>query len=338
MTNRYRNIFLFIGVAAIAVMLFSFDMSWAEVGAHVRRAGYWFPAVIVLWLFIYIINARAWQIIVNEGNRKPRIGFLRIFKYTVSGYALNSVTPVGLLGGEPYRIMELSPLVGRAKATSSVILYAMMHIFSHFCFWIFSLGVFLVRYAHVLSLPMLIVLGAILLFCLVGVKFFVMGYRYGLVQKTVSVFSRLPLVGARIQRVAESHAEGLQTVDEQISALHTQRPLVFYRSLFLEFFARLVGCFELQFILFIFNPSISYWDCLLMQAFVSLFANLFFFIPMQMGSKEGGLAIFTSVLHMNGSYGVLTGLITRLRELIWIAIGLLLIRFGNKKQVKSNIF
>ena len=69
-----------------------------------------------------------------------------------------------------------------------------------------------------------------------------------------------------------------------------------------------------------------------MQAFASLFANLFFFIPMQMGSKEGGLAIVTDSLHMNAAYGVLTGLITRLRELIWVAIGLLLIRIGNKKR------
>ncbi len=331
MKNRYRNLFLLLGVAAVVAMLLSFDMSWGEVLTHVRRAGVWFPAVVVLWLFIYIINARAWQIIINEGPASPRVSYGRVLKYTVTGYALNSVTPVGLLGGEPYRIMELTPLVGRAKAASSVILYAMMHIFSHFCFWLFSLVVFLIRYFHALSLPLLIVLGAMLLFCLVGVRFFVVGYRNGLAMKIVRLLGRLPLVGKRFQAAAQRHSEGLQTVDLQIAALHAERPAVFYRSLMLEFVARMVGCFELQFILFIFTSDISYWDCLLMQAFVSLFANLFFIIPMQMGTKEGGLAIVTSVLHMNGAYGVLTGLITRLRELIWIAIGLLLIRIGNKK-------
>lgn len=335
MVARYRNLFLFVGVAAIVVMLLSFDMSWAEVWTNVSRAGIWFPAVLVLWFFIYMINARSWQIIINEGSNSPHVGFWRVFKYTVSGYALNSVTPIGLLGGEPYRIMELSPYVGKTKAASSVILYAMMHIFSHFCFWLFSIVVFLVIYWHALSLPVALVLLAGLVFCLLGFYFFLLGYRDGLAVRTAHAFARLPWVGRRVRAMLDKYDESLHNVDHQIAALHAQRRTTFYRSLLLEFVARLLGCFEIQFILFIFTPDISYWDCLLMQAFTSLFANLFFFIPMQMGTKEGGLAIVVSILHMNGAYGVLTGLITRLRELFWIAVGLIFIRLGNKKQVEA---
>ena len=129
----------------------------------------------------------------------------------------------------------------------------------------------------------------------------------------------------------KAHDQGLEKVDQQIADLHRQRRSTFYLSLGLEFLARLMGCLEIQFILFIFTPDVSFWDCVLMQAFISLFANLFFFIPMQMGTREGGLAIVTDGMHMHGAYGVLTGLITRLRELIWTSVGLLLIRVGNKK-------
>jgi hypothetical protein len=48
------------------------------------------------------------------------------------------------MGGEPYRIMELTPYVGASKATSSVILYVMMHIFSHFWFWLVSAVLFVI--------------------------------------------------------------------------------------------------------------------------------------------------------------------------------------------------
>lgn len=328
MPARVRNLFFFIGLTSIVVMLCTFDMSWADILRHVRRAGIVLPAAILLWLPIYVMNACSWSLILNDG-KTAAVGFLRILKYTISGYALNYVTPVGLLGGEPYRIMELTPYVGKARAASSVILYAMMHIFSHFCFWLFSLGVFFVRYGRTLSGPLALLLAAITAFCLLGVYFFLEGYRNGLAMRVLHFFSRWPLLGRRVRAFADAHAEGIRKVDAQIAELHARRRSTFHLSLSLEFLARLVGCFELQLILFIFTRDISYWDCLLMQAFMSLFANLLFFIPMQMGTREGGLAIVTGGLRMSGAYGVLTGLITRLRELFWIAVGLLLIRVGN---------
>ena len=330
MPSKYRNIFLFIGVVAIVIMLCTFDMSWEQVLHNIRRAGIWLPAVILLWVPIYMMNACSWRVIINDGD-VDKVGFWRILKYTISGYALNYVTPVGLLGGEPYRIMELTSYVGKSKAASSVILYAMMHIFSHFWFWLFGVMVFFVRYWNTMAWPLAVLLCFILLFCLLGIYFFLKGYRDGLAIRFLHFFSHWPYIGKRVRAIEDEHGEGLRKVDEQIAALHAQRLSTFYWSLLLEFGARLVGCFEIQFILFIFTSDISYWDCVLMQAFISLFANLFFFIPMQMGTREGGLALVTDGMHMSGAYGVLTGLITRLRELFWIAVGLLLIRLGNKK-------
>ena len=108
MKPLYRNVFLAIGVVAIIIMLCTSDLSYSELWDNVRRAGYWFPAVILLWVFLYLANAWAWSVIIHDGAA-PKVPFLKIYKYTVSGYALNYVTPVGLLGGEPYRIMELTP-------------------------------------------------------------------------------------------------------------------------------------------------------------------------------------------------------------------------------------
>ena len=133
-------------------MLCTFDMEYDELLANLRRAGIWLPAVVGLWIIIYLFNTLSWYIIIRDGKKGTPIPFWKVYKLTVSGFALNYATPVGLMGGEPYRIMELTPYVGASKATSSVILYVMMHIFSHFCFWLFS--IFLVfgftpgRYCH----------------------------------------------------------------------------------------------------------------------------------------------------------------------------------------------
>ncbi len=323
----YRDIFLAIGLVAIVVMLLTLDMSWADLLSLIRRAGIWLPAAILLWLPIYLINAHAWRVILNGGG-EAKVGFWRMVKYTISGYALNYVTPVGLLGGEPYRIMELSAYVGGTRATSSVILYSMTHIFSHFCFWAFSVVLFLALHLSSIQPLTAALLALISLFCAFGIYFFLRGYRKGLAMRTLRLLSRLPLLGARVGRYMQGHSEAIAQVDRQIAALHAQRRGTFLLSVGLEFAARMLGSLEIMFLLLVFLPRVSYGDCVLIQAFQTLFANLLFFVPMQMGTREGGLAIITDGLRLTPAVGVLTGLLTRLRELVWIAIGLLLIKVG----------
>lgn len=128
-----NNLFFFIGVVAVVVMMFTFDVSFIELWDHLCHAGYWLIPIIGIWIFVYGINALAWmEIIKCHIEPNEHVSFWRIFRLTVTGYALNYATPVGGLGGEPYRIVELSKNIGNQRAASSVILYAMMHIFAHF--------------------------------------------------------------------------------------------------------------------------------------------------------------------------------------------------------------
>lgn len=331
MNAKFRNIFLIIGVLAIIVMLFTFDMSYTELWNNLRHAGWWFIAVILIWIPIYLLNAWSWIVIINNGE-KAKVSFWKVCKYTISGYALNYVTPVGILGGEPYRIMELSNYVGTARATSSVILYAMMHIFSHFIFWAFSIPLFCIFYYQRIDIPMTIFLLVTTAFCVLGIYFFMKGYKNGLAMKTIRLFTHVPFVKKRALHFMETKYETVERIDTQIAELHKQRKPTFYWSLFLEFLSRVVGCLEIWFILMILTDSVSFWDCVLIQAFTSLFANLFFFMPMELGAREGGFALAVGGLAMSGAFGVLAGLLTRVRELVWIVVGIGLMKIGNKKK------
>ena len=167
MKSSYRNLFFIVGMVLLVAMLCSLDMSWSEIWHNVCRAGYWLPLNIALWAFIYLMNAASWHIIIND-KEHTRVPFGKVYQLTISGYVLNYVTPLGLLGGEPYRVMELSPYVGRAKAASSVILYSMMHVFSHFWFWL--LGVVLFAIAYPMDWGLGILLGVIASVCLLDRK------------------------------------------------------------------------------------------------------------------------------------------------------------------------
>lgn len=334
MKDKVRNIFWFFGIFAIVVMLCTFDMDYQELWLNLRKAGIWFPAVILLWLFIYLLNALSWYIIIRDGKHAP-VPFWKVYKLTVSGFALNYATPVGLMGGEPYRIMELTPYVGGSKATSSVILYVMMHIFSHFCFWMFSVLLYLVL--EPLNLGMGIVLAIVGVCCLLAIYFFMKGYKNGMAVRTIRLLCHVPFAKKWANRFLVERKDALERVDAQIAELHRQRKTTFYASLGLEFLARIVGCVEVLFILNILTSNVSFLSCVLIMAFTSLFANLFFFSPMQLGAREGGFALATGGLAIPSAFGIYTGLITRVRELIWIVIGVLLMKVGNNTgKIEKN--
>ena len=142
--QRLNNLFFLLGIVAVVVMLLTFDVSFIELWQHLCHAGYWLIPIVGIWIVVYGLNALAWKAIIegNIGTKAP-ISFWRIYRLTITGYALNYATPVGGLGGEPYRIMELSKDIDKQHATSSVILYAMMHFFAHFWFWFLSIPIYL---------------------------------------------------------------------------------------------------------------------------------------------------------------------------------------------------
>ncbi len=330
MKKKYQNIFFIFGIAVLVVMVTQLDFQ--QVWQGLRHAGYWFVAVLVLWIFLYIFNTSAWYLIINAGG-KSKVNFWWLYKVTISGFALNYATPGGLMGGEPYRIMELAPKIGTERASSSVILYAMTHIFSHFWFWFISI------FLYVATQPMSVFMASFLLaaaaFCMLGLWFFIIGYRKGLANRVMNLLRHMPLVKKWAQPFVEKHREQLDTIDTQIAALHKQSPKTFVMAVVLEVACRILSALEVYFILLVVNPGISYVQCILIIAFTTLFANMLFFMPLQLVGREGGFLMSATRLGATASGGILVALIVRLRELVWTGIGLLLIKFGKSaKQVK----
>lgn len=306
------------------------QLDFQEAWRGITHAGYWFVAVVVLWAFLYIFNASAWYIIIrSDGSPETRIlSFSRIYRLTVSGFALNYATPGGLMGGEPYRIMSISPVIGTEKASSSVILYAMTHMFSHFWFWTISIILFLVT--QTLTTNLAILLALCTGFCVLGLWFFMAGYRKGLANRVLSVAKHVPFLKRWARPFVESHKEQLDTIDSQISALHAQNPKIFVTAVLLELICRIVSSLEIYFILLVLMPEVSFIQCVLVLAFTSLFANLLFFIPLQLGGREGGFMMSITAFGISSGSAAFVALMVRLRELIWTAIGLALIKFSGK--------
>jgi hypothetical protein len=327
--KKYQNLFFLFGIVMLTVMLTQLD--YRQVWDGLKSAGYWFFAVVALWAFLYMFNTATWYIIIKSGSNEPtKINFFWLYKITVSGFALNYTTPCGLMGGEPYRVMSLSPKIGPERASSSVILYAMTHIFSHFLFWILSILIYLLT--EPLNFFMGIILTSAGAFCLLGVWFFIKGYRKGMAVRLMNLLKHIPGAKKWARGFVERHKEQLDTIDSQIAALHNQNRKSFVSAVLLELACRFCSAFEIMFILLVLTADVSFAQCVLIFAFTSLFANLLFFIPLQLGGREGGFIMSTAGLALSASAGIFVALIVRIRELIWTAIGLLLINLEKKNK------
>ena len=333
MSKLCRNLFLLFGFAAIVVMCFTMKVEKEVLLSSLRNAGFYLPGVLGVWVIVYAFNARAFQLIVNTGSHERHLSYRHAYKLTVSGFAFSYTTPFGF-GGGPYRVMELSSYIGVPHAMSSVVLYSMMHILSHICLWFFSAVLFAVLYFDLMSPLLWVIFGlfaAVVLGVFILFRFF---YTRGVLVRLFKPLLRIPLLRRPAARFFEKHADSMQEVDDNIAYIHS-RPRVFKYSLLHEFLARVVNAMEYYLILLSLNVSLTYVDAILVLAFSSLIGNLLFFLPMQLGAREGGLSLAVRFLGLSApGIGVFTGIYTRIRELFWIFIGVTLVKVGNRRLMR----
>ncbi|MFD2556470.1 lysylphosphatidylglycerol synthase transmembrane domain-containing protein [Sphingobacterium tabacisoli] len=337
MGKAAKIVFFTLGIGVLVYMVYAIGLE--DIWSNLKQIGWWFLPVMLSWLLIYLMNAFAFRDIIYESTKpETKMPFLKIFQLIVSGYAINYITPFVALGGEPYRIMELKRYVGSAKAGSSVLLYTMMHILSHLAFWVLSVGLilwFVPSSSLVLGTCVIIIVLAVFL-----TWWFYRVYQKGVAVSLIRSMSRLPLLGTKIRLFGQREEVMLRDIDNHIKELYGEHRTKFYSSLAWEFFARIVGCAEIYFIAIALGLDMTYIEALVVSSGSSLFANLIFFFPMQLGTREGGMAMAMASVGYAASAGIFIGLVTRIRELAWIAIGLIMMLWGktNEKHIDTDEF
>lgn len=315
----YKVLFMLIGIGTLAYMIQAMGID--EIWNNLENIGWWFLPVLGSWAVLYWMNAMAFKAIIEEPELpQTDVPFWKVLQLTISGYAINYITPFVALGGEPYRIIELKKYVGGSKAGSSVLLYGVMHILSHILFWVAS--VFLILWFVPASTMVNVACAAIFVMAIICTWLFTRFYKKGITVSLLKALSKLPLVGKKVNHLLETKYETLNDVDQQVKNLFQNRRDRFYKALFWEFVARVVGCFEIYFIGLALDINIDFVDAMIISSGSSLFANLVFFFPMQLGTREGGLAMAVMSIGLPAKVGIFMGVVTRIREIVWIMIGL----------------
>lgn len=328
MTKKTQTIFFIAGLIIFAFLIN--DFGFEKILSNISQTGYWFIPIILLWGIVYLINAWSWYIIL-DGEKQP-INFAKVFAITLSGFAINYITPVANMGGEPYRILALKDFIGLNKSVSSTILYTMIHYTSHFLFWLTA--VVLLSVYSPLSGAVKIILSILTLILAALISFFISRHKKGVLVSLLKMLKKIPFIKNHLKKF-EAKEEIISNIDNEITDFYHERKINFYTSLALDYLSRIIASVEFYFILKAVSIDISILDSIYISATSSLILNIIFFMPMELGIREGSLILIMNGLKLGSGIGIYVGLVNRIREFFWIFIGLILIRL-NKNKVPVN--
>lgn len=291
--------------------------------ADARRTGRVFPVILAAYGLVYLCNAAAWRLVLQNGSRG--VSLPRAYALTTSGFALNFLTPVLNFGGEPFRVGATAGAVGIRHAAGSVLIHNVLRALSFLLGWFTSFGLALVllpfrpgRFA-LLAVAMTAV-GAVTVALLAG-------HRRALLRRLLDLLQRVPVLTSLGRRLERQRA-ALIEIDAQVSAFSRSTPRRFWQALGLEYLSRWALALEYFLILLGLGQRVTYLQAFVITGLESLITTVLFFFPYEIGTKEGGLYVLFRAFGIPGSLGVYAALVSRARDLAWIALGLLLVGTG----------
>ncbi len=334
-SNLWNRLFFAVGVAGVAVMLLNTDFSGVDwSGTVLRLMPLWLPSLLCLWGVAYALHALGYGIIM--GWRGKGVPFTQLLRVTISGFALNHVTPVGLVGGEFYRIMEMKPRLGTEKAVAATLTFTVMNTFSHVMFWFTGAALYIVS-----GCPgsWAVTAGVLLmaLACGAGIVLFLRYCKRGLVVSLMQLLAKLPLVGGRIVALMEKKSDQFEEIDRDMEAFY-RRHGDFWLTTLVEYSARLLEAAEFWLIFLALGLDVPFIYCVVALSCASLVGNLLAFIPMQIGTREMGLALAMSWVGLASPLSLTASIMSRIREIIYTAAGtlMLLVRNGELPQATRD--
>lgn len=280
-------------------------------------------ALVIIFLpmvIVYGLEALGWHLTL--GGYAPRVGFGRLFAIRMAGEAVNVTTPAAYMGGEPLKAYLLkqygvpmvdglaSVVTAKTAMTIAQVMFILLGVL--LAFWLIGTSEDYLL-AAIFSVGLLVF----------GLALFVTVQRYGL---AMGFLRLLELFRIRL-RFLEKRRSQLLELDQTIRQFYTSHRRTFYLTLATFFIAWLTETFEVYAILYYLGAEVDMLSSVSIAALTILIKGGTFFIPGSLGAQEGGYLLLLLSYGYTDVTGITFALVRRLREIIWILVGLFCLIF-----------
>jgi hypothetical protein len=325
MSRRARLLLFLLGAGTFAWLVR--EVGVRQLIADAAATGWMIVPIVLLFALVYACSARALQLVLaREPNRPP---FRQTYAILVAGLGINHITPLVNAGGEPYKVAALGTWVGSRRAAGAVVLHTMLRILASLLIWLTAaaLGLLLLPHRPAVVVPLSAALAVV-----AGLAWLLaLGHRHGVVERLFDVVARMPGL-RRLARSLEPHRPLLVDLDRQITTFWREQPRRFLLALALEYLSRAVFMVEFCLIGASIGVHVGYAQAFVVGGLEGLISNALFFVPFELGTREAATALLFGLLGFAPGVGLYAAIVGRVRDLLWIAIGLALIWVGGARS------
>ncbi len=323
-----RLVFLAAGIVVLSGLLW--HIGPFQVWETVERVGFAsFCVILVPFVVVYLLDTFGWSLTLGQWT--SRVGFVRLFMVRMAGEAINLTTPTAMLGGEPMKAhlltrYEIPMVTGLASVVTAKTVMSLAQIL----FMLLGLGatLWLVGGGEHNVLIAFVSVGLLGF----GVFLFLVVQRYGIGRGLLTAADACRI---RSQRL-EAYRPQLLELDRTIRTFYGQRRRTFLLSMGVHFTAWLMELFEVYAILYFLGAEVGWLSSLSIAAMTALIKGSVSFVPGGLGVQEGGYLVFLMALGYGEVTGITFAVIRRIREILWILIGLVFLAVLRDKTAMAT--
>ena len=288
----------------------------AEVLHHLDAIKWVFPLLLLPSCAWHLSNTIAWNFAFPPDAFKPRLPSL--FAAKLAGEAVNQLTPLANLGGEPVKAYLLTQRTPGPRGMASVVVDKTAQLVVGLTFTILGLG--LLFHYHDVSELIPLEYRALFAFLLVASPIALYLFYKRQERMFTSLLKFLRSAGLRTDWIERNMGRAAR-IDTNIGTFYRLHRVRFLQALFFQSIGWFMGTCETYLILRALDADIGFWLCFVLNALGAVINGLFFFMPSNIGVMEGSLVFLFSSLGLDPALGLSVGLTRRLRRVFWIFIG-----------------
>ncbi len=317
----WKVLFSLLGAGSFYFILSEYG--FGKIAADLSSLGWWSIPLALSFAPVAFLYGLAWFLVTPSLPLGRLPGMLRLSTISLGW---NNLSPFMKVLGEPVRVLLMEAYIPRKAALESAILYNLVHI---------------------LGTLIAFIVGALLILAVYPVSDTI---RYGflgimVVASLLLVGTyNLPRLGRRMGRRRGAKPTFFQKARfwlrwsfSRMRLFSERYPARFWSAVFVEVLVRFVEGITFYVAFRALGEPVSVLAASLLDVGRALLDNTFFFIPYQVGSREGGILVLSRHVLNIGEASVVSALVFyRLVEILWTGIGYALwIQSGSSRKLSK---